>query len=88
VAYNDVDYCLKLGEAGLRVIFTPFAELYHHESASRGSDFLPHKSARLYSELLFMKRRWRAVLERDPWAMPGLPAHLSMRGWLDLQGVS
>src|SRR5690606_2447851 len=38
VAFNDIDFCLRLGEAGYRNIWTPFAELYHHESASRGSE--------------------------------------------------
>ena len=38
VAFNDVDFCLRLGETGYAVIWTPFAELYHHESASRGKD--------------------------------------------------
>ncbi len=47
VAYNDVDYCLRARKAGFRVVFTPFATLIHHESASRGSDETPENRARV-----------------------------------------
>ncbi|MCG6857998.1 MAG: glycosyltransferase family 2 protein [Salaquimonas sp.] len=76
IAYNDVDYCLKARQAGYRVVFTPNAEIIHRESASRGKDITPAKSARLYAEMAFMKDKWGKTLERDPMAMPGLPLEL------------
>lgn len=66
VAFNDVDFCLRLREQGYRNVWTPFAELYHHESASRGHEDTPEKRARFISEVDFMMRRWGAALERDP----------------------
>ena len=51
VAYNDVDFCLRLREKGWRIVWTPYAELYHHESKSRGSDEEdPAKKARFAKE--------------------------------------
>lgn len=65
VAYNDVDFCLKLEEKGFQTVFTPYATLFHHESASRGSDTSPQKIARLEQESEFMREKWGKVLERD-----------------------
>jgi len=50
IAYNDVDYCLRAVNAGFRVVWTPFAKLIHHESASRGSDELPDKIKRFEND--------------------------------------
>ncbi len=50
VAYNDIDYCLRAMKAGFRVVWTPFAELIHHESVSRGSDYKPENIARFECE--------------------------------------
>jgi len=66
VAFNDVDLCLRTRAAGYRNVFTPFAELYHHESVSRGSDESPENRGRFAREVDLMKTRWRAELERDP----------------------
>lgn len=66
VAYNDVDFCLRLVEAGYRNVWTPHAELYHHESASRGSDMEPEKRARFVAEARWMQAKWGTVLDRDP----------------------
>jgi len=51
IAFNDVDFCLKVREAGYRNIFTPYAELYHHESAARGYEDTPEKQARFAKEV-------------------------------------
>lgn len=83
VAFNDIDYCLKVGAAGRRVVFTPFAELIHHESASRGKDMTPEKSRRLYAEMAFMKHKWHAELEVDRLGMPGIPPELGKPGQFD-----
>jgi len=83
VAFNDVDYCLRAQRAGHRTVYTPFAQLLHHESASRGKDVSPDKAQRLYAELALLRERWGEALDRDPWAMPGLPPVLGARGWPD-----
>ncbi len=72
VAFNDVDFCIRVREAGYRNLWTPFAELYHHESASRGYENTPEKIARFKREESFMKERWGALLERDPFYNPNL----------------
>jgi glycosyltransferase involved in cell wall biosynthesis len=70
VAFNDVDLCLKIRQLGLRVVWTPFAELYHHESASRGSDLSPEKARRFRQEIDHITRRWDDVLLNDPYYNP------------------
>jgi GT2 family glycosyltransferase len=70
VAFNDVDYCLRVWEAGYRVIWTPYAELYHHESLSRGQDLTPDKKVRIRSEEAYMRSRWKHVLQHDPFYNP------------------
>lgn len=72
VAFNDVDYCLRVREAGWRVVYTPYAELYHHESVSRGRDDDPQKQARAKREADYMRSRWQQVIERDPFYNPNL----------------
>jgi len=72
VAFNDVDFCLKLREAGYRNIYTPYAVLYHHESVSRGQENSPEKQARFEGEVAFMKRQWGAALTQDPYYNPNL----------------
>jgi GT2 family glycosyltransferase len=66
VAFNDVDLCLRLRAAGLRVVWTPHAELVHHESKSRGSDFTPERLAAFQAEVAYMERRWADALPGDP----------------------
>lgn len=72
VAFNDIDFCLRLREAGYRNLWTPFAELYHHESASRGSDASPEKAERFQREVRRMEDRWRDLLRDDPAYNPNL----------------
>jgi GT2 family glycosyltransferase len=66
VAFNDVDFCLRLREAGYRNVWTPYAELYQHESASRGSDSTRAKRTRFAREIAYMKSRWGPLLLNDP----------------------
>jgi GT2 family glycosyltransferase len=66
VAFNDIDFCLRLQAAGYRNIWTPFAELYHHESASRGSEDTEEKKHRFSREVEFMQKRWGGKLLDDP----------------------
>lgn len=72
VAFNDIDFCLRLRRAGFRNLWTPFAELYHHESASRGHEDTPEKRARFMREVEFMRHRWAAELDHDPAYNPNL----------------
>jgi GT2 family glycosyltransferase len=73
-AFNDVDLCLRMRERGYLMVFTPFAELYHHESASRGYDLeTPERTARFVKEVEFMKTRWKHVLDAgDPYYNPNI----------------
>lgn len=72
VAFNDIDFCLRLRAAGYRNVWTPFAELYHHESASRGKEDTDEKKARFDREVEFMKLRWGTALLEDPAYNPNL----------------
>ncbi len=66
VGYNDVDLCLRIREAGYRVIYTPFAELRHLESASRGMNLSPKQIERDRQERSYMVERWGMLLRHDP----------------------
>jgi hypothetical protein len=71
VAFNDVDLCLKIRERGYGVIWTPLAELYHLESASRGTDVRPGGVVeRFQREVDHMRERWGHVLDNDPFYGP------------------
>ncbi len=71
VAFNDVDLCLKIRKAGYLIVWTPFAELYHYESKSRGLDMASPKHKRFISEVLLVRQRWAKELEAaDPYFNP------------------
>jgi GT2 family glycosyltransferase len=72
VAFNDVDFCLRVRQAGYRVVWTPYAVLYHHESATRGSDDTAEKIARATREIDYMRRHWRDLIANDPAYNPNL----------------
>lgn len=72
VAFNDIDLCLKLAEAGYRNLFTPFARLYHHESLSRGADDTSEKQEVFRREFSLMQKRWGGKLSADPAYHPEL----------------
>ncbi len=72
VAFNDVDLCLRIGERGYRILWTPYAELYHLESASRGSDNTLKKYLRLRHELDYMQTHWKNTLANDHYYNPNL----------------
>ncbi|MCK5768899.1 glycosyltransferase family 2 protein [Algiphilus sp.] len=72
VAYNDVDYCLKVADRGRRVVWTPDAVLTHHESVSRGAEDSIAKQRRLRKEMQCMRARWGDRLAADPWISPHL----------------
>ena len=72
VAFNDVDFCLRARTAGTEVIWTPHAELYHDESASRGFDDSSAKQVRFLAEIEYMRTTWGDLLEHDPAYNPNL----------------
>jgi GT2 family glycosyltransferase/tetratricopeptide (TPR) repeat protein len=82
VAYSDVDYGLKLRASGLKLLWTPEITLYHHESKTRGLDYLdPEKRARDAAERAVMEARWGVAMTADPslnpvWHMATLPFRL------------
>ncbi len=91
VAFNDVDYCLRLREIGKAILWTPHARLIHHESVSRGGDNTPEKLARFANEERYMHERWGDALRNDPfynpnlsltaadWTLSAAPSNLSAR---------
>lgn len=66
IAFNDVDFCLKLERAGWRNVYTPHAILYHHESKSRGNDLSPQHRERYMRELAALQGRWDTKTFADP----------------------
>lgn len=71
ISLNDVDFCLRFREKGLLNVFTPFAELYHYESASRGSDMIGQNAERYNKESEYFREKWKSVLEKgDPYYNP------------------
>ncbi|MFP3254607.1 MAG: hypothetical protein RXN95_06005 [Hydrogenobaculum sp.] len=73
LAFSDVDICLKVREKGYLVVWTPYAELYHYESKSRGYDDTPEKQERFKKEIELFKKKWGHILEKgDPYYNPNL----------------
>lgn len=72
VAFNDIDFCLRVRAAGYANLWTPHAELYHHESLSRGYEDTPEKIVRFQQEVAHMQRRWGETLLRDKAYNPNL----------------
>lgn len=75
VAFNDVDFCLRVLTAGYRNVWTPYAELIHHESKTRGSNDTSAKQLQFENECAFMHKRWGELLKRDPYYNPNLSLH-------------
>ncbi|MCD7820240.1 MAG: glycosyltransferase family 2 protein, partial [Lachnospiraceae bacterium] len=68
VAFNDVDFCLRVREAGYLVVYDPYAELYHYESKTRGTEDTKEKAMRFQGEIEYMRGRWNRMLrEGDPY---------------------
>lgn len=72
VAFNDVDFCMKVADLGVCNLFTPFAELIHHESKTRGFDETPERQRRFQAECAVMQSRWGPRLNTDPYYNPNL----------------
>lgn len=73
VAFNDIDLCMRVRKSGYKVIWTPYAELYHYESKSRGYEDTPEKQKRFQKEVNLFKERWGSELKKgDPFYNPNL----------------
>jgi GT2 family glycosyltransferase len=72
VAFNDIDYCLKLREKNYLIVYTPDAVLYHYESISKGYEDTPKKQARFLREVKYMREKWGDILDNDPYYNPNL----------------
>ena len=72
VAFNDIDFCLRVQAAGHKVTYTPLAQLLHYESVSRGSDQHGEKYVRFINEVLTVRDRWGLEIARDPYYNPNL----------------
>ena len=72
VAYNDIDFCLRVQDAGYKNVWTPYAEMVHHESATRGSDNVGEGRKRLDHEISLMRERWSVWIDDDPAYNPNL----------------
>ena len=71
VAFNDVDFCLKVRKEGYLVVYQPRVEAYHYESKSRGSEDSPEKVARFGREIEYMRNHWIGILKNgDPYYNP------------------
>ena len=71
-AFNDVDFCIRLRRTGARIIWTPAAQLYHHESLTFGAHNSPQRAAQFERDVLMMRGRWQHILDSDPAYNPNL----------------
>jgi len=72
VAFSDVDFCLKVQAAGYRNLWSPYIEMVHHESVSRGADDAPENISRFNQEISYMQKKWGGQLTADPCYSPWL----------------
>ena len=78
VAFNDVDFCLKIGQCGYRIVYDPYAELYHDESRTRGAEDTKEKVRRFQSEIEYMRSHWTDILIHGD---PNYNPNLSLKKW-------
>jgi GT2 family glycosyltransferase len=85
VAFNDIDFCMKVRAANYLVVYAPYAKMYHYESKSRGLEDTPEKIARFNREIAIFARRWPEILEKgDPYYNPNLTLRKSNFALRDL----
>ena len=77
IAFNDLDFCLRLVNAGYRIVWTPFAELYHHESYTRGREDTIVNQDRFAKEIKYMEEKWNNFIAHDPAFNPNLSLSIS-----------
>ncbi len=82
VAFNDIDFCLKVRRAGKLVVYNPYATMYHYESKSRGLEDTPEKVSRFNSEIATMEKNWPEILKNgDPYYNPNLTLNSQDFSW-------
>ena len=73
VAFNDIDFCMKIRQTGKLIVYNPYAELYHYESKSRGLEDTPEKVARFNREIAIFEKKWPDIFRTgDPYYNPNL----------------
>lgn len=72
ISFNDVDFCIRVRDAGYHNVWTPYAELYHVEGGSRGGEDTVRKRLRANKEILYMRKTWGDLLANDPYYSPHL----------------
>lgn len=83
IAFNDTDFCLRLAERGYLSVFTPYAELYHYEAATRGRILTPKLLKEVMQNIVYFKKRHKKILKTgDPYYNPNLPIHTECFGLL------
>ena len=86
IAFNDIDYCMKVRNQGKLVVYNPYAELYHYESKSRGLENTPEKVARFNREIETFRKKWPDILKNgDPYYNPNLTLNKSNFDLRDLK---
>ena len=86
VAFNDIDYCMKVRKLGKLVVYAPYAVLHHYESKSRGLEDTPEKVARFNREIATFAKRWPEILKNgDPYYNPNLTLRKSNFALRDLK---
>ena len=86
VAFNDIDYCMKVRALGKLIVYNPYALLYHYESKSRGLEDTPEKVARFNREIAIFAKKWPEILEKgDPYYNPNLTLRKSNFALRDLK---
>lgn len=78
VAFNDVDFCLKVCNCGYLVVYDPYAEMYHDESKTRGTEDTKEKVRRFQSEIEYMRSHWITILKKGD---PNYNKNLSLKTW-------
>lgn len=76
VNFNDTDLCLRIVRAGFRIVWTPYADLTHHESSSRGHHATRAQQAQFFAEASYMQQKWGRELLNDPFYSPNLSLKL------------
>ena len=85
VAFNDIDYCMKVRALGKLVVYAPYALLYHYESKSRGLEDTPEKVARFNREVAIFIKKWPDIIKNgDPYYNPNLTLRKSNFALRDL----
>ena len=86
VAFNDIDYCMKVRALGKLVVYAPYACFYHYESKSRGLEDTPEKVERFNREVAVFIKKWPDIIRKgDPYYNPNLTLRKSNFALRDLQ---